>query len=194
MSDRGQIVTGALLPLELIGSHVGPTHSHTTGRTHSLSFRAVTAMFGHFGIEWDVRQLTEAESAELRDAVALYKKHRALLHSGRAVHADLRDDAYRLQGVVAQDGTQAVYSFSSLRSGDDEVPGSIVLPGLDPGARYRVAVVYPTGRMPITERKGLAWVADSVVASGSFLSDVGLPMPILSPEHAIVLEVTTVEE
>jgi alpha-galactosidase len=184
--------TGALLPLELIGSHVGPTHSHTTGRTHSLSFRAITAMFGHFGIEWDVRQLTPAESTQLKDAVTLYKKHRALLHSGRAVHADLRDDAYRLQGVVAQDGTQAVYSFSLLRSSEDEVPGSIVLPGLDPAADYRVAVVFPTGPMPIGERKGLPWVEDSVVASGSFLSEVGLPMPILSPEHAIVLEVTAV--
>ena len=32
--------TGLLLPPELIGAHVGPPRSHTTGRVHDLSFRA----------------------------------------------------------------------------------------------------------------------------------------------------------
>ena len=45
--------TQLLLPPELVGSHVGPPRSHTTGRTHDLSFRGATALFGHFGIEWD---------------------------------------------------------------------------------------------------------------------------------------------
>ena len=46
--------TRLLLPPELIGSHVGPPRAHTTGRTHDLSFRVATALFGHFGIEWDI--------------------------------------------------------------------------------------------------------------------------------------------
>lgn len=186
--------TQSLLPLELIGSHVGPSRSHTTGRSHSLSFRAITAMFGSFGIEWDVRRLDPAQASELQQAVALYKTHRALLHSGRAVHADLRDDAYRLQGVVAVDGREALYSFSSLRSAEDEVPGPIVLPGLDPQSRYRVDVVFPAGKMPYEQHNVIPWTVDSVVASGSFLSEVGLPMPILLPEHAIVLHVAAVEQ
>ncbi|WP_438828973.1 alpha-galactosidase [Streptomyces gottesmaniae] len=33
------------LPPELVGSH-------TTSRTHDLTFRAGTALFGHLGIEW----------------------------------------------------------------------------------------------------------------------------------------------
>jgi len=186
--------TQALLPLELIGSHVGPTRSHTTGRTHSLSFRAATAMFGSFGIEWDVRGLTPAQFTELQLAVSLYKRHRALLHSGTAVHADLRDDAFRLQGVVAVDGLEALYSFSCLRSAEDEVPGSVVLPGLDPQKRYRVAIVFPAGAIPDEQRNTIPWTVDSVVASGSFLSEVGLPMPVLLPEHAIVLHASAVED
>jgi alpha-galactosidase len=182
--------TQALLPLELIGTHVGPTLSHTTARTHSLSFRAVTAMFGHFGIEWDVRGLDESEFAQLRDAVALYKQHRALLHSGVAVHADFRDDAHRLQGVVARDGREALYSFACVRSAEDEIPGRIALPGLEASRLYRVTVVFPTGAMPYEQRSVVPWTVDSVVASGSFLREVGLPMPILLPEHAILLHVT----
>ena len=46
--------TQLLLPPELVGSHVGPPRAHTTGRTHDLSFRVATALFGHFGIEWDI--------------------------------------------------------------------------------------------------------------------------------------------
>ena len=182
--------TQALLPLELMGTHVGPTVSHTTARTHSLSFRAITAMFGHFGIEWDIRQLDESEFAQLQEAVALYKRHRSLLHSGIAVHADLRDDALRVQGVVARDRQEALYSFTCVRSAEDEMPGRIGLPGLDPHTLYRVEIVFPTGAMPFLQRSVVPWTVDSVVASGSFLSEVGLPMPILLPEHAILVHVT----
>ncbi|MBC7763214.1 MAG: alpha-galactosidase, partial [Candidatus Saccharibacteria bacterium] len=95
--------TETILPPELVGTHVGPTLAHTTARTHSLSFRAITAMFGHFGIEWDVRTLNDSDLSELSEAVALYKKHRGLIHSGVAVHSDLVDSAYLLSGSVAQD-------------------------------------------------------------------------------------------
>ncbi len=186
--------TQALLPLELVGTHVGPTRSHTTARTHSLSFRAITALFGHFGIEWDIRELDDDQFAELRSAVALYKQHRALLHSGVAVHADLSDDAYVVQGIVARDRREALYSFVCVRSARDELPGRIGLPGLDPLTRYRVAVVFPSGEMPYEQRNTIPWTVDSVIGSGAFLGEVGLPMPILHPEHGILLHVVEVAE
>ena len=34
--------TQLLLPPELVGTHVGPPRSHTTGRTHDLAFRVAT--------------------------------------------------------------------------------------------------------------------------------------------------------
>jgi len=52
--------TSSLLPLELIGSHIGSPTSHTTGRTHTLAFRAGTAIFGHLGIEWDMTAMSDA--------------------------------------------------------------------------------------------------------------------------------------
>jgi alpha-galactosidase len=186
--------TQALLPAELVGTHVGPTRSHTTARTHSLSFRAVTALFGHFGVEWDIRELDEAEFAELHAAISLYKQHRFLLHSGVAVHADLPDDAYLLHGVVARDRREALYSFVCVRSARDEIPGRVGLPGLDPHKLYRIAVVFPTGKMPYEQRNIIGWTVDSVVGSGAFFVEAGLPMPILLPEHGILLHVIEVAD
>ena len=94
--------TGVVVPPELVGSHIGPTTSHTTARTHDLSFRAITALFGHFGMEWDVRPVTGAEREELRGVIGLYKQHRGLIHSGRMVRADVPDPALLLHGVVVR--------------------------------------------------------------------------------------------
>ena len=71
-----------VLPLEMIGAHVGAARAHTTGRTTSLPFRLATALFGHSGIEWDVTTLTEDERTAVRAWVSLYKEQRGLLHWG----------------------------------------------------------------------------------------------------------------
>jgi alpha-galactosidase len=182
--------TQSVLPPELVGSHVGPPTSHTTGRTHDLSFRAATALFGHFGMEWDIREAEGEVLTELRDAVTLYKKHRTLLHSGVAVHADLPDPAYLLHGVVAQDSSEALFAFVSVASSAAEHPGRVQFPGLDPERRYRVTVAFPSGGGAYIQRRPPSWLAEGFEATGLALAKVGLPMPILNPEHAIVLEVS----
>ena len=185
--------TQSVLPPELVGSHVGPPTAHTTGRTHELSFRAITAMFGHFGMEWDIREATGEVLVQLTQAVALYKRHRALLHSGVAVHADLVDPAYLLHGVVAQDASEALFAFVCTATSFSETPGRIGIPGLDAERRYRVRVAFPSGGdHSYRQQQAPAWVADGFEATGLALSRVGLPMPILNPEHAILLEVEAV--
>lgn len=179
--------TGAVLPPELIGTHVGPARSHTTGRVHALSFRAITAMFGSFGVEWDLGELAPRDRAELRHAIELYKTHRGLLHSGRVVHADLPDPAFRLHGVVAADGGEALVAFVALGTAEDEVPGAVPIPGLVPERDYRVSVVFPVGTDAYGHRSPPAWLSSGLVASGRFLGAVGIPMPVLHPEHAILL-------
>ncbi|MEO6534047.1 MAG: GH36 C-terminal domain-containing protein, partial [Pseudolysinimonas sp.] len=155
---------------------------------------AITALFGHFGVEWDVRELDEAQFAELQAAILIYKQHRSLIHRGVAVHADLHDDAHLLQGTVARDGREALYSFVCMRSARDELPGRIGLPGLDAAKLYRVAIIFPTGEMPFQQHNTMDWTVNSIVGSGAFLRDAGLPMPILLPEHGILLHVTEVAE
>ncbi len=182
--------TEAILPPELVGTHVGPTTAHTTARTHSLSFRAITAMFGHFGIEWDVRELGDAELSELSEAVALYKTHRALIHSGVAVHADLVDPAYLLSGSVAQDGAEALFSFACVATSANEFPGRVGFPGLNPIADYEVSVIFPTTTNPFGDRGHVGRTPTGIVASGRYLAEVGLPMPILNPEQGVLFHLS----
>lgn len=192
--------TGAVVPPELMGSHIGPTTSHTTARTHDLSFRAITALFGHFGMEWDVRTVQGTDRDELRRFVALYKEHRGLLHSGTRVHADVPGDALLLHGVVA-DGpapvgaTAALFALVSTRTAAAEQPGRIGIPGLPGGRSYRVEAIYPTPADPghhhtFAYVQPPAWLAGGAVATGTFLAEVGLPMPPLHPEHGVLLKVT----
>ncbi|WP_426979750.1 alpha-galactosidase [Pseudarthrobacter sp. O4] len=186
--------TGVVVPPELVGSHIGPTTSHTTARTHELSFRAITAMFGHFGLEWDVRQVQGAERNELAAAVALYKEHRALLHSGRMVRADEPDPSLMLHGVVSHDGSEALFALVSVATSFSEVPGRVALPGLRPDEKYRVRLAYPgagSGRT-FSQTRPPAWLAAGVEASGRFLAESGLPMPVLNPEHGLLLSVRAV--
>lgn len=74
----------AFLPPEVMGSHIGASPAHATGRRHALGFRAAMAMCGHLGVEMDPRSLDKAERKELADWIAFHKDWRDLLHAGRA--------------------------------------------------------------------------------------------------------------
>ncbi len=187
--------TGMVVPPELVGSHIGPTTSHTTARTHELSFRALTALFGHFGMEWDLRQLNASERGELAAAIELYKDKRGLLHSGRMVRADEPDPSLLLHGVVSPDGDEALFALVSVATSFSEVPGHVALPGLAPATTYRVELVYPAAGQghTFTQVRPPAWVASGVEATGRFLAEAGLPMPVLNPEHGVLLSVRAVK-
>lgn len=191
--------TQAVLPPELVGAHVGPTHSHTTGRVHDISFRAITALFGHFGLEWDIRQATPAERETLRRAIALYKRHRGLIHSGVRINADLGEPNLRLHGVVSQSGTEGLFAAVSLGTLMAEAPGRVAVPGLDPERTYRVRAALPTPEDAdwadsFTQTAPPPWIAAGATASGRFLAEVGLPLPILRPEHALLIEAKVTEQ
>ncbi|MFE9202892.1 alpha-galactosidase [Micromonospora sp. NPDC007230] len=186
--------TGLLLPPELVGTHIGPERSHTTHRVHDLGFRAVTALFGHHGIEWDISGITAAERAELAAWVALHKRLRPLLHGGRVVRVDHPDPAVQAHGVVAHDRSHAVYAISRLTTSVAQVPGPVRLPGLDPARRYAVRPPAGVPEPALLELAPPAWLAsaDGVTLGGSVLASVGLQLPALHPEQALLLEVTAV--
>ncbi|WP_366146563.1 alpha-galactosidase [uncultured Pseudokineococcus sp.] len=194
--ERQQIQrwTTQLVPPELVGSHVGSPHSHTTGRTHDLSFRAGTALFCSFGIEWDISSASAEERQELAGWVSLYQEVRGLLHTGTVVRADQWDPAVALHGVVAPDGSDALFALVQLTTALTSVPGSVRLPGLRPEATYRVVAQAP-GDLPRVRRQRLTpWLAedDGVVLPGSVLASAGLRAPALDPEQLLLLRVTEV--
>ncbi|RMI09060.1 alpha-galactosidase [Cellulomonas triticagri] len=184
--------TTLLLPPELVGAHVGPPTAHSSGRTVDLSYRLATALTGSAGFEWDVLTCDEDEVAVLTRFAGLYREVRSLLHTGTAVHADVRDPALRVTGAVAPDRSAGLWTVATVATLEDARPEPVRLHGLDPDARYRVRVRDEVG----AARWG--WVtppwlaAGEVTLPGRVLGDVGLQIPALWPAQALVLHATRV--
>jgi alpha-galactosidase len=183
--------TEVVLPPEIVGAHIGPPTSHTTGRTHSLWFRGITALFAHLGIEWDIRNLPESETRELSTLVSLYKEHRSMLHTGTLVRADLADPTRSLYGVVSPDGSEALLAYVALATSAAETPGFVRIPGLVAERDYSVTVISGEEADVYLEAAAPPWVSSGIAASGAFLGTVGLPFPILNPEKAILIRLVS---
>lgn len=178
--------TAVAIPPELLGTHIGPTHSHTTGRTHSVAFRASSALWGHAGIEWDITQTTPEEREQLAGWATFYKENRELLHSGRPVNIDHSDDAAVIHGVVSLDKSSAIFVYSQLTPSRFSKPDRIVLSGLDPDALYEVREVRPAGPPDFQQIAPPPWL-DGIVASGRVLHTIGLQTPVIRPENALII-------
>jgi len=196
--ERQQIQrwTGLLVPPEMLGAHVSAPVAPTSGRALPLDFRAATALFGHLGIEWDLTEAAPEERARVGAWVVYAKEVRPLLHGGAAVHAEHPDPAYRLHGVVAPGGDDALFAWVCTATSDTWPPGAVPLPGLDRRRTYRVRLDGPARTLDgVAARWGttLPWVeAGGVTLPGAVLGDVGLAMPVLDPDRAVLLRVTAV--
>jgi alpha-galactosidase len=180
--------TELLIPLELIGAHVGPPAAHTTRRETALQFRIAAALFGSFGIEWDISECTSAELDELSDAITGYRRVRSLLHTGRLTHLD--GDGLHVTSVTADDGARALVRAARVTSSDRALPRLLRVPGLDPHEQYVVRPM-PELRMPRSvEPSPPPWLRRGhVVLTGAALAAHGVRIPLLGPGQALVLEV-----
>jgi alpha-galactosidase len=180
-----------VVPPEFLGVHLGAGSAHTTGRTHALSFRLATALFGHAGIEWDLTTASADDRAAIATWISVYKAHRELLHSGHVVRLDADDESRWVHGVVASDAASAVFGVVQLSSSDTAVPRPTRFAGLDPSLTYRVAPLdLGASARFIQDVPPPWWSAGGVTLPGGVLLEVGLTMPLLLPEQAVVLTFT----
>ncbi len=191
--ERQTIQRGAthLLPPEVLGAHVGPPRAHTTGRTHRLHLRAATALFGHLGIEWDLLEASERHLEALTWWIEQHKARRPLLHGGDVVRLDPVGGGHA-HGVVSPDRSHALWCWAQLTSTTDTAPPRLVPADLDPDRTYEVRWLEAPG-----EVLGLAfppaWMEASrrgepIRATGRTLGTVGLQLPVLHPESALLVE------
>ncbi|HEY6794726.1 MAG TPA: alpha-galactosidase [Kineosporiaceae bacterium] len=186
--------TGLLLPPELVGSHIGPPTAHTTHRTLGLPFRALTALFGHAGLEWDITTCSAAEIDALRAWSALYRELRPLLHRGDVVRAEHADPGAWLHGVVAPDRSEAVFGYVRLTSSPEAHPGRLRLPGLDAARRYQVRRRREVGPELAAGAPPPWWEEGRTTATGAVLEHVGVAAPPLVPEQGVLLHVVACPE
>ena len=183
--------TRLLVPPELIGSHLGDETSHTTWRTTELSFRLVSALFSHAGIEMDLTQVSD----DVRDSVTrwaeIYREWREVIHTGTFVNADLHDDHALLQGVISPDGERALFAWARLATSPEGQSGRVRFPGVDRHAHYAVRIREDLGA---ARRNGgdPTWVSRAVdeplELSGAVLGEIGVPLPTLNPQQAMLIE------
>lgn len=181
--------TGQLVPPEYLGAHVSAPFSHQTGRYMPMSLRCATALFGHFGIEWDITEATEQELSELAAWAGLYKRHRGLIHAGRMVRVDTPDDTAWMYGAVAADQSAALMSYVQLDRPRNNQPAAMRIPGLDPRRRYQLTDVTPGDRLP--GHRGLIEAGlPSRQVTGAALTEIGLAVP---PQQVLTATVILVE-
>jgi alpha-galactosidase len=170
------------LPLEVLGSHVGPSPNPITGRRLGMDFRAKVAVFGHMGVEADPARMSEKERATLAAHIALYKDWRGVLHEGALHRLAHLDPNVTGMMVTHEDRALALVAQTAFSPVFDAAP--IRLAGLEPETRYRVTLPEPWPpkarhylASPVSWREGL-------VLSGAALMTHGLALPLTHPETA----------
>jgi alpha-galactosidase len=103
------------------------------------------------------------------------------------VHAELADKGADLRGVVAADGSRALFVFTQVASASAYPPAAVTLPGLDDGRNYEITLTVPE-QADRHGKDGLAWAREPVVLSGRMLRDAGVRPPVLLPEQVALLE------
>lgn len=179
--------TAQFLPPELLGSHIGPSPSHQTGRELALSFRAATALIGHSGIEWDISKLSGEELSILKSWIDYYKAKRALLHTGKLIRIDYPDQSNNFYGVTGE--KESIFIFAQLTPTSASQLPNLRFRGLSANAKYQVKVVNPAGIAGMMLIKAPNWIEVGAEATGDLLQEIGLPAPILQPAQALIIEV-----
>jgi len=175
--------TAQLVPPEYLAAHVSAPDNHQTGRRLSLDFRAGTAFFGSFGIEWDLTRAGPADLVRLAEWISEYKRLRPVLHSGCMVRADTTQPGVYAHGVIARDGSEAVVAYVQL---DEQVPEPepVRLPGLPALRTYRARQLLPVpGAVP--------WRGEGLRLTGGLLAEVGLPAPARAPESVTLIHLSS---
>jgi alpha-galactosidase len=188
--------TTQLVAPEYLGAHISAPVSHQTGRAFPLDFRAATALFGHFGIEWDLTTATADERAALAGWVAVYKRYRELLHSGRVVRVVSPDPAVWMHGVLSPDRGTALMAQVMVDEPASERPPRLRVPGLGPSTRYRARWAGPVPRAaaaPYPQTVHPVGPIGEGTALGHTLASTGLPMPRRHPHTVTLVELTATD-
>ncbi|NVE93287.1 alpha-galactosidase [Altererythrobacter lutimaris] len=188
--QRQDIQRGAsyFLPLRVLGSHVGPKRCHITGRRFTMEYRVATAIFGHMGMELDLREENETDLDVLKAGVALYKKHRDLIHSGEFFRLE-RSDIINFVGCVSKSKDEALFSWAKTEVDPQMHPARTYFSGLDPAKRYRLKLVWPH-QVPAIQGQSIVDAAnlagDGAVFSGSVLMEHGIQAPLVYPDTCLI--------
>lgn len=176
----------AFLPPEMMGSHVGASPAHATGRSQAMGFRAAIACMGHLGVELDPETLSDRDRAELDRWIAFYKNWRHLLHQ---TGVDLGEGT---DGLLWQaQGTSREKLLFCVRTSppQDRRPQPLRLPFAIDSKAWNVRLLevgeqsgHGLPRAELFDRMK----NEPVGFTGSWLGHNGLPMPLQKAESVAI--------
>ena len=177
------------LPLSVTGSHVGPRHCHTSGRTLDISFRAWVAAQRHMGFEMDPRELDETEAAVLTEVTSWWKQNRDWMQKADILLLDSADPSVLAEQQLSREKDRFVVFAGKAATSAQIAPRPLRLTGLDPAATYRINL---TNRNTLhrLSRGTTALKRDALELSGAYLMRHGVTLPWSFPERMWVLEGT----
>lgn len=194
--ERLTIQRGArrFLPPEILGCHISASPNHQTERIHTLAFRAIVAFFGHMGVELDPSQLSAELKNELKSWIELHKSLRHVLHSQLAESFDLPImDGRHVFGVVLSDDQGPLHMIVAVAQATHpkrEQPAPLRLPLHGSNANFIIQEIGPVkcsfARSIATQREMLG---GKIKIAGELIAQHGIPLPLLYPESAILLEI-----
>ncbi|MFT8593700.1 MAG: alpha-galactosidase [Bifidobacterium sp.] len=190
-----QRYTSLLVPPEMIGEHVGASPAHSTMRATSQQMRMAMAFFGHLGIEWDLQKQDDEALQHLAQWVEAYKRNRTMFEHGTVVHADSSDPAIRVDGIVSEDKSHAVFRFTQLTTSQHYPVAPIRIPGLDAEGAYTVrplSVSLDLDGIGNGQSELGWWNEQGSVLPGEFLAECGVRPPSLNPAQAVLFELVRV--
>ena len=188
--------TAQLAAPEYLGAHVSAPTSHQTFRTLPLAFRAATALFGSFGIEWDLSEANDAALDELGEWIEQYQRFRPLLHSGRVTRIDSTDPSVLLHGVVAADRSEALIAHVQMDEAVTNRGVRVRVPGLLADQRYDLRWVCESAARPLTDTPGVDPLGPTggVTVTGRTLASTGWWTPRRRPQTILLAHLTVVDE
>ncbi len=179
---------GLFAPAEVMGAHIGPQTSHQTGRRWSLHARASVAVLGSMGLELDPLSLDDEARATVADYVALHKRHRSWMSRGHLLVLPHPDPGLTAVGVFGPARDRALICLLQRVPRSSEVPAPLAVRHLDGTLVVRVPVLDPA--VPRTARRQPGWVsAEPLEVTSAFLAGHGLPLPVIPPMRAVLVEV-----
>lgn len=174
--------TSMVFPPVAMGAHVSVVPNHQVGRVTSLQMRAICAMAGDFGYELDITRMTDAEKAQVREHVALYKKLRPTLQFGsfyRLLTPFAGKGNETAWQFVSQDGKQVVLMYFKTLAEPASPIRTLKLTGLEKDACYKVTKYLPAQRTSMdfggetgTSLVGQSFYGDELMYSGMVVEKI----------------------
>ena len=184
-----QAGTGLAFPIISQSAHVSVTPNHQVGRVTPLQMRTLVAMAGTFGYELDITKLPDAEKAEIRANVELYKKIRATIQLGKFTRLMTGGNEYAWQ---FDDGGRVVVMYFKILAKPAEHIRNLKLAGLDANRLYRLST-YLTPKKLGVEGSSQKISSESKSFYGDELMYAGIAVEKIETDFAAYLWVFEVQ-